>query len=419
MAYRCDKCRTQYETGAHFGGHDYCMTCYVMLRQEEEKKRRKEDALREQQERLKREKYAEQLRRESEERRRQAAAPVSSRVRSSISPYRQIAEGAAVSALRFGSVKKEKDEKKERREMAERNARAMQGKKQENVTRKLAEQRGMGEGYAIGERGLAADHGLPHVPKRREWVIRTAAEGDDRKIEHPYYGGGESAIVHAHGEEQDLKLSLKVACGLPVGLSCGQKGNMILLEGKNESVKKAGIALSFTLVDSHKKAIAAKVEPSQAWLDAGTSEKFEVKFDLPEDVPTGPLQFRAHLRETAIYVDREGGKSGEVELSSQVKTPMDLAYRSRSAKAEAGKASLAFDNRGESGGIVNSKSYLLFGSEKLPLGKDAKVKGKQKGVVLVFACGKVSADKFSIHLMGVDANGKPYEMKKVVKEKIG
>jgi len=166
----------------------------------------------------------------------------------------------------------------------------------------------------------------------------------------------------------------------------------------------------------------------QCTLDADSEQQFAVKFDLLEDVATGPLSFVANLRENAVYVDRPSAKSAPVTMTSQVKTPMELVYLPGSARFEErdGETALcaAFENRGETGGILSVRSGASYGSEgKLlhaPLAEKVKIRGLQKKTELAFApAQKAPLEMLAFELLGNDANGKEYKLQKSFRLKEG
>ncbi|MFA5106629.1 MAG: hypothetical protein WC506_06750 [Candidatus Micrarchaeia archaeon] len=198
---------------------------------------------------------------------------------------------------------------------------------------------------------------------------------------------------------------------LPVSLSQGQREAVCVLIGTNAGPEPARCSLQALLQDSRKKGIGIQLSPSSASIAPGSKSGFEIRFDLPEDVPTGPLMLSATL-------SFNGGSSNPVSSVSNVKTPLALKYLVGSAKL-GGKLDnfivLAFDNAGESGGLLMLNSRVIFsdGSGGMKTGRLSaitKIKGLEKGVELSF--GPVAmGQKFSslsYALEGVDSNGKPY-----------
>ncbi len=114
-----------------------------------------------------------------------------------------------------------------------------------------------------------------------------------------------------------------------------------------------------------------------------------------------------------------------MQLSCDVKTPLDLEYRKKSAsfmrKDGTLFLSLQFDNKGESGGLLSTKSSVGYGGEtrqlRANLAQQAKIKGMQKKAGLLFSPPKeASLEKLSFDLVGVDSNGKPYKLQKTITE---
>ncbi len=417
MAYRCDKCRTEYSSGSHYGGHDYCMACYTQLKQQDEHKRREAE--------LKIQQHA-QERRLLERRQMEKDAQDRKDARNSMlsDEYRK---------LDMKVVDWREEEIKRQRELRQ----ARMQKLYDEQDRKRREQAAAGgpqRPSSWGASGLAAG-------KPRDGAAKKGAEDDAYATHLP--GGRRhmptprpaeeppAAASHQEGFGSQEKtpaediLQLRVQTGLPVSLSAGQRGVMVSLSGKNISEKMVVAELRASAVDSKKNQLRARAEPSSCSIEPWGERQFRVKFDLKEETPKGPLSFSAYLSENAIYVDRETAKSPSVLLSSQVKTPMSLAYRKGSAKVGRSKEgtetiSLAFDNLGESGGLLSINSHIKYGGKGAVahLEKPTKVKGLHKNLLLCFApAPDASIDRITAMLFGVDANGKAYQEMKTAGEK--
>jgi hypothetical protein len=278
---------------------------------------------------------------------------------------------------------------------------------------------------AIKPRGRATGHGASddgyatHLPGGRRHAPTPRVDDEPPPIAtHQGWGAQEKTPA-------DDILQLQVQAGLPVSLSAGQSGIMVSLVGKNISGKMVVAELHASVADSRKNPLRARAEPSSCSIEPGGERQFMVKFDLKEGTPKGPLSFSAYLSENAIYVDRETAKSPSVLLTSQVKTPMSLAYRKGSAKASRRKdgvetLSLAFDNLGESGGLLSTNSHIGYGEEGAVahLEKPTKVKGLHKNLLLCFApAPSATTQRIIAMLFGVDANGKAYQEMKAASEK--
>ncbi|VVC01550.1 Uncharacterised protein [uncultured archaeon] len=224
----------------------------------------------------------------------------------------------------------------------------------------------------------------------------------------------------------NVELTLE-ASGLPVSLSAGQQGIVVALKAKNASLKPVSVSFTVSLADSDGKQVEAAVEPRVAMLEGQGEAEAEVKFGLKESAARGPLTLSAYVSENAMYIDKPSAKSNIVAITSQVKLPMRLEYRRGSACFErqengAEALCLTFDNLGESGGQVGPKSSALYGKEKelerAQLFESVKVKGKEKGVRLKFMpAKKIELERVEAELVGVDANGKPYNLKQVLEGK--
>jgi len=116
-----------------------------------------------------------------------------------------------------------------------------------------------------------------------------------------------------------------------------------------------------------------------------------------------------------------------VNLTSEIKTPMELAYIAKSCRFERLESGgpvliLVFENKGESGGILSTKSSAGYGNDsgmlRAALPERVKIKGRQKKVELKFApAQEVAVELLALELLGVDSNGKEYKLQKTIKEK--
>ena len=389
MARRCDRCRVEYESGADFGGYDYCMTCYSRVKQEAEQKRaaaarleqQKMDFLRQQ----KREEYVYQ---------------------------------------------KMEDERKERAAMAESRKLAASNpkKKREDVDRKMRERKKWELAYLEKRRaGANESQGVSMLGNIRKKPARASvSQASSEPIYFPSgmpirisddvmkkYKKGIAPIEHQ-------SLSLSVSSGLPVSLSLGQKQVQVLLIGKNAAIYPITAGLEISLLDSQNIAIPWKATPRTCTLEPSGESKIKVEFDVPDGAARGRLSFTAFLKENAIYIDRRAAQSDTVSLSSQVKTPMDLQYKPGSASITSESLTLSFNNVGESGGILEMASFVVCFSgknigKKAALSARTKVKGGEKGILLSFApVGTLEISALDLNLAGKDSNGKPYSLKRKI-----
>jgi len=261
---------------------------------------------------------------------------------------------------------------------------------------------------------------LSHLP------IMKKAELDNKELPE-YTPIGSTVHSHAGVEEDDGIVTLKAIEGLPVSLSVGQKNVRLLMVGKNETKKKLNTEFMASAYDFNKKAISLKAEPGKCTLEPGAEMQFKISFDLEDNVATGPMALSAYLRENAVYVDRLSAKSEAVNLTSEIKTPMELVYIASSCRFERLEGDktaicLVFENKGESGGILSTKSSIGYGSDagmlRAALPERAKVKGKQKKVELRFSpAQEVAVGLLALELLGADSNGKEYKLQKTIKEK--
>jgi len=389
MARRCDRCRVEYESGADFGGYDYCMTCYTRVKQEEEQKR--------------------------------AAA---ARIEQQKMDFLRKRRNEEYVYLKIQEEKKERAAMVESRKLA-----TIDSKKKRDYTHdKMRERRKWEPAYL--ERRRAEANESPGVSMLGTARKKPAAQAPQISSEPNYFPSGmpvhipdEMKKKHKQGVKpiEQSGLSLSVAEGLPVSLSLGQKQVQVLLVGKSASLLPIAAGLEVSLLDSQNSAIPWKATPRTCTLEPSGESKIKVEFDVPEGAARGRLSFTALLKENAIYIDRQAAHSETVSLSSQVKTPMDLQYKSGSASIKSESLALVFNNVGESGGILETASFVVYFSGE-SIGKKAsllartKVKGGEKGILLSFA--PVDASKISsleINLVGKDSNGKPYSLKKKIK----
>ncbi len=447
MAWRCDKCRSEYESGVQFGGHDYCMTCYIRVKQDEDAKRKKEQQRQEEIRKQKEKEYSEKLEKESQMKRdkmrREALEGGSYGSRGmAVGRHEAGAEGGWSWHNRMMERRDKADEDKKKREIQEDNL--LRKQLEELVQRRKDElAKGTQEdetrirhqwSVSLEKKEEALRNSRPDAEKDRNWLNAAVSKNSFVTGYMPgkrYKPEPSDKRVHAGRgwrlETQDQPaLTLLVTKGLPVSLSVGQKKNVVLLSGKNRAQHKIAVELVASLVDSKGGKIGMKLEPGKCGLEAGSEAAFSVEFDLKEDTARGVLSFGGQLKETAIYVDREGAQSETIRLECEVKTPLDLSYRKGSAAflEQDGNLYLVlrFDNKGESGGILSAESQVSYGKEsgrlKAALVGKTKVKGMEKNVHLKFLAEKEApTDKISIGLLGVDANGKPYAMQKTVVER--
>lgn len=386
MTRRCDRCRAEYESGADYGGHDYCMTCYTRVKQEEEQKRAAAERIKEQKVEYLRQQLREDYARQDKERDRKA---------------KEYAEESRRLEL-LGPKKKPEDPSEEMR------------KRMKWGLFYLGKRRAVGEEPQIftplGRKKKPAPSQAPQAGERATY----AARGRQGKI------GEKARPKQAAVPIKQAELSLSAEGGLPVSLSVGQKQVQVFLVGKNASALPVAVGLDASILDSQKNTIAFKAEPRTCTLPPEGESKIKVEFDLPEDAAHGRLSFSAIVKENAIYIDRQAAQSNAVSLSSQVKSPMDLQYRQGSAEFRQGALLLAFNNAGESGGILETSSSATYfpqdgAGKKASLSSRTKIKGGQKGILLSFAPAEGAAiSALELNFVGKDSNGKPYSLKRKI-----
>lgn len=387
MARKCDRCRAEYTSGADFGGHDYCMTCYNIVKQEVERKHLEAERLRQQKEKDKQD-YVKHLlhldyMRAEEERKRRAY-------------------GMETSRLGMPAQKpKAEDELRKRKKWPEAK-----------------------HDYAVAS--AAPPQIFTPLLKRRKKPAPAANK------EAPWAQGGFLPVAARKDAMKKAKqaplpqkqaLSLSAEAGLPVSLSVGQKQVQVLFKGKNSSASPMAVALEAVALDSQKNRLQPRLEPRTGTIAPEGELEFKVGLDLPEDVARGRLTLSALMKENAIYVDRQPSQSNAITLSSQVKSPMDLQYVAGSARLADGALRLSFRNVGESGGMLETASSASYagkdGAErKASLASRTKVKGGQKSVELSFSPAEpADISEFMLDLRGKDSNGKPYVLKQKITEK--
>ena len=395
MAHTCNRCRTSYESGGFYGGHDYCNTCFVRV-QEEEKQKKAEERKRELEVRFLQEKRKEELaRKEQAERQRWEQE----KLRREHEQAEQERRAEALQKIRIAGAK---DIGKPKHNW---DITISKPPEQQTQTADI-----VGAGQAKRKLALPpAPKARTEMPGRRQMLVHTEIAQPKRR-EKP------KAIV---------AVSLAVKDGLPVSLSVGQKGIRTLFTAKNTTAKKLTLEFAVAIEDSKKKQIAPRLEPKQCTLEPGAEAPMRAEFDLPDGMATGPLAFTAQLRENAIYVDREEAKSEPIAMTSQIKTPMELEYLPGGEKFEKqGDGTLllvlAFENRGESGGFLLPRSTVGYGKEnamkRANLAAKTKIKGMQKKAELRFSpAEKTGMDFLVFDLQGMDANGKEYGLQASVK----
>ncbi|MCX6769747.1 MAG: hypothetical protein NT051_03650 [Candidatus Micrarchaeota archaeon] len=420
MAHHCDRCRAEYTSGSFIDGRDYCMTCYIAIKQEKERKRREAD---------------EKARRETDARRK-SMAQIYARD-DSLKRQKELHEELRKRQMMDEIKSRKEDERRRMDELRARRAREDAAARLEQSRSLLASRKEeeillrKNQNYS---QALATSETLGSAPKQKkaaaksQYYARGQEQNDSVGMSHtPLSGMGGGDGESITGANAITSLALFTAIGLPVSLSVGQKGVKARFVGKNGSAKSVETELAVTVFDSAKKKITPKTEPKKCRIEANGEQAFEVQFDLEEETAKGELTLEACLKETAFYIDTEAGRSETAVLHSQVKTAMNLAYKKGSAKIggeDAPALSLEFSNLGETGGLISKKSCVktVKGGKpaSLALIKETKVKGLQKSVVLEFEAPENSRDlpeAIALALVGVDSNGKPYEKSGQIKTK--
>jgi hypothetical protein len=386
MTRRCDRCRAEYESGADFGGHDYCMTCYVKLKHEEEHKRASAEKLLQQKTDYRRQQI------------RQQYIEGASR--------RQVEEDTSRRDLEVKKRLPSQDEAEMRKRMKWRmdlTKRRSQDSETQRIFVPIDKTKmliSVPASQKKDERATYAARLMPHAPKKEE----------GKKAKKPNL-------------PEKSSITLSVAAGLPVSLSIGQRQVSVVLLGKNSSAAQVAVSLAASVLDSQKSTVSFQAEPRNCTIEPEGEAKFKLGFDLPQDVARGRLALSACLKENAVYLDRQSAKSNSVELSSQVKTPPDLQYVRGSAHLAGDALILVFNNVGESGGILEPNSslkYFLGGAagKKASIAQRTKMKGGEKGIALSFSpVGAERISRLEIDLAGKDSNGKPYSLKRKISGK--
>ena len=294
---------------------------------------------------------------------------------------------------------------------------ALEKKRKEDAARRRAQEE---------ERRKRAQEKLREARLQAHSVGQKALRRRAKPVPGIQHKAGAKTALHAPKKpdssgSRPASLSLEARQGLPVSLSAGQKNVFVVLMGKNASQKPVQAGLLVSIFDSKKNPIIPKIDPKECSIPAQGTAQFSVSFDISDSIPTGPLVLGAFLKENAFYLDSDSGKSSSLSLSSQVKTSLDLEYVRGSFKFANGEIRAEFLNRGQSGGVLGTKSSVLYGSggrfSRAPLSKKTKIKGLERRAVLVFApASRVAAKRLAFELVGVDSNGKPYRAKKEIAE---
>jgi len=391
MTRRCDRCRAEYESGADFGGHDYCMTCYTIMRKDADRKRAEAEKL--QQQRTDAKKHFLHL------------------------------DYMASDEARLLRAREAKEDEGRRQGML---LAAKRREAEENILKKKKR-----DGYAPRNRVIGEELQIftPLGRKKKPVPAAVPQKKNDDGAADPFHllqrrqEGAEKKPKPPAKPQGQPALSLSVAAGLPVSLSIGQKQVQVFLIGKNASAAPVAAGLEVSVLDSQKSAIAAKAEPRTCTIEPEGESKIKVAFDLPEDAARGMLSFTALLKENAIYIDRQAAQSNTIALTSQVKSPMDLQYKCGSAAFESGALILTFQNVGESGGILEKTSSATYftpdgSGKKALLASRTKIKGGEKNILLSFSPSEeAEISRLDISLSGTDSNGKPYSLKRKIEDK--
>jgi len=391
MTRRCDRCRSEYESGADFGGHDYCMTCYTQVRLAEEQKRAAAERLNQQKTEYLHKQMREDYARQNTERERKA---------------REFTEESRRLMLLETKKKREVSAEGMRKQMKWR-IDLEKYRSQASETQQFATYSGIKKKSVPAQILQKNDERATYAARLKRHVENTGKKKPKKQ---------EVSI-------EQTSMSLSIATGLPVSLSIGQKQVQVFLIGKNASTTPMAVGLEVSILDSQKNTIAAKSEPRTCTIEPLGESKITVVFDLPEDAARGMLTFTALLKENAVYIGRQSAQSNAVSISSQVKSPLDLQYKQDSALFESGALVLTFNNVGESGGILELSSAVMYFSQngvgkKAALTSRTKVKGGEKNILLRFAPAEEAViSRLDLNLVGIDSNGKPYSLKRKIEKK--
>ncbi|MBM3228814.1 hypothetical protein FJZ26_00110 [Candidatus Parvarchaeota archaeon] len=418
MVHHCNKCGTEYtDSGGFFDGHDFCFTCLSLVKAKKEEEQRKK-------------REAQEKKNDPQTRQRE------------IDYYKR--EKAAREAMQ----KKQEEYERRIKQLAE-EKRARQLEQTERSRRQLEEQKYFDQdkfrrnlpSWAKSEsEGQAERNRLEMIEKivldekRRKpnyYDSPDAQSKTERKggrldaqqrqeTEHKYCPSCKGKLPEkakycrqcGKSFEKPTELHLEVETSLPVSLSVGQVGVKAILLAINPNPQPLSVDLSVIVFDSAQKTIEAQIAPRSFSMPPDSRTQATVTFDLQPDTPTGPLTLSGYLQSASA-------RSNAISILSNVKLPMDLRYRPKSAKV-GGKLEnyicLTFDNLGESGGLLSTSSRIEFATlqqekKTAMLQQQAKIKGLEKGVELQFGPTRqnVQFGKILYFLVGADSNGKPYK----------
>ena len=280
---RCERCRAEFVSGASYGGHDYCMTCYAKARQDDETKRQQ----------------VEQLKQDKIEYRKQQLRE----------------EYAAQDRERDKLMRKAAEENKRQDIFDERKRR----EDQMNEMRKRATYGlRIGRGRAVGE-------------ERQVFTPLDRKKKPAAAQEPPASDGGRATLAAMvrrkpeaakKGRQQPLPalpgLELSVKSALPGTLLPGQAAEAILI-GRNASASPLTVSLLLAAADSQQGAIGAKAEPRTCTIAPDESAEIKASISVPQGAAQGKALLTAILKENAIYIDKRSAQSNALEVAFAVK----------------------------------------------------------------------------------------------------
>jgi predicted nucleic acid-binding Zn-ribbon protein len=289
MTHRCNKCGAQYESGGFYGGHDYCNTCYLMVKAKDERRIREEEEARQKK----------------------------------IDDRRKLVRDALIKE----AAQKRHDELVElgkRRAAEEQRRREILAAGRQAVEQRIRKRRELSHAHSLGRGGQAGaayptfsagqtaydDPGvLPLDQQRGRRLVRVSKQKGREEREEEKWGAGFSVPEAAKSQ---LSLALE---GDAPKLSAGKAAALSFL-GRNSSSKRIEAELFVSAADSSGKKFPVKIEPKKQFIEAGGEAKYAVSFSAPAK---GEVKLEAYLRENAFFIDESEGKSNLVELKLQAK----------------------------------------------------------------------------------------------------
>jgi hypothetical protein len=294
MTHRCNRCRTEYESGGFYNGMDYCTSCFQFLKQKDDTKRREEAERQQKIIEEKRQQLKDRLIQESARKRKEEQEELK---------RRRLAEEMKRQALRKLELDAEEQKKRKRHELMH------QQTYRKNTGHDFSFS---GAGSAYERNGIIP---LDQQHQAKAWsdaVRKKQHEQEARQKEDQH----EFRLENTGAKFEPRPFSLSVEKGPPAQIEAG-KTVRVTLVGKNMRQKKEEVVLVALLKPEDGGEIGLEAEPKECFIEPGADALFEVM--VPAGKAGESFAIEAYLKGKAYYIDPEQGKSETLELRAKIK----------------------------------------------------------------------------------------------------